>query len=122
MSSRRQKRIRELLRDEIGRIIRNEMSDGITSLMSITTVEVSKDFSVAKVYVSFLDGEDTEKYLSRLKKAEGFIRSELNKAVRLKRMPRLNFYLDETIANAFKLEQVFDKIHEADEQNGSGNS
>ncbi len=113
-SSRRQNRIRELLRDEIGRIIRNEMSDGVSSLMSITTVEVSKDLGDAKVYVSFLDGENTTKYLSRLKKAEGFIRSELNKAVRLKRMPRLNFYLDDTIAKAFKLEKVFDKIHEED--------
>lgn len=122
MFSRRQKRIRELLRGEIGRIIRNEMSDGVSSLMSITIVEVSKDLGVAKIYISFLDGEDTKKYLSRLRKAEGFIRSELNKVVRLKRMPRLNFYIDKTIANAFKLEKIFDKIYEEDEQNGTGNS
>jgi ribosome-binding factor A len=118
MASRRQQRIEVLLKAEIGNIIRREMSDIITSFMSITDVEVSKDFSVAKVYVSFLSNRDSEKTLESLEKAGGFIRSELNKVLRMRRIPRLIFRRDETIAKAFKLEEVFEKIH----SNESGTS
>jgi len=115
MLSRRQKRLKDLLREEIGLIIRREMSDGISSLLTITEVEISKDLSSAKVYVSFLNGKDVRKSIKKLRKAGGFIRSQLNKVVRLKRIPKLNFVLDDTIARAFELEEVFEKIRENDE-------
>ena len=110
MVSRRQRRIEVLLKAEIGNIVRREMSDGVTPFMSITGVEVSKDLSVAKVYISFLNGQDARKNLALLEKANGFIRSELNKVLRLKRIPRLIFRQDETIERAFKLDEVFNKI------------
>ena len=115
MLSRRQKRLKDLLREEIGLIIRREMSDRISSLLTITEVEISKDLSSAKVYVSFLDGTNVRKSIDKLQKAGGFIRSQLNKVVRLKRIPKLNFVRDDTIARAFELEEVFEKIRDNDE-------
>ena len=115
MLSRRQKRLKDLLREEIGLIIRREMSDRISLLLTITEVEISKDLSSAKVYVSIYDGKGVRKSISTLQKAGGFIRSELNKVVRLKRIPKLNFCHDETIARAFELEEVFEKIRKNDE-------
>ncbi len=121
MSSFRIKRVEEALRAEIGEIIRREMSETITAFMSITAVEISKDLSSAKVFVSFLNKWEAEKTLEKLEKAGGFIRSELNKVIRLKKIPRLIFRQDETIENAFKLEKLFDKIKE-DERRSKENS
>lgn len=121
MLSRRQKRLKDLLREEIGVIIRREICDGISSLLTITEVEISKDLSSAKVYVSFLNGKDVRKSIKKLRKAGGYIRSQLNKVVRLKRIPKLNFVLDDTIERASELEEVFEIIRENDEP-GEDNS
>jgi ribosome-binding factor A len=110
MATRRQKRLEGVLRDEIGRIIRREMGDMVTPLMSITAVEVAKDLSVAKVFVSFLEGQDSKSTLAKLEKAGGFIRSKLNKVLRMRRIPKLYFRLDETIAKAFRIEEVISRV------------
>jgi len=110
MATRRQKRLEGVLRDEIDRIIRREMGDLITPLMSITGVEVAKDLSVAKVFVSFLEGQDTKDVLAKLDRAGGFIRSQLNKVLRMRRIPKLYFRLDETIAKAFRIEEVLSRV------------
>ena len=121
MSIRRKKRIEELLKAEIGNIVRREMSDGITPFLSITAVEVTKDLSIAKVFVSFLNGKDAKPNLAKLVKAEGFIRSQLNKVIRLKRIPKLDFRQDESIAKAFALDEVLSRISR-DESNSPEDS
>jgi ribosome-binding factor A len=121
MANRRKKRVEELLRDEICEIVRRRMDDGVTPFMSITSVEVSRDFSTAKVFVSFLNPEDSAAHMRKLKKAQGFIRAELNKVIRLRRIPKLNFQLDDGIARAFRLEEIFARINE-NEQADTGDS
>jgi ribosome-binding factor A len=122
MPSYRLKRVEELLRDEIVNIIRRDMDGGQSPFMTITAVKVSKDLSTAKVYVSFLEGQDAESWLAKLDKAGGYIRSELSRVIRLRRIPRLYFKRDETIAKAFKLEEVFERINKENERNSEENN
>ena len=122
MVTRRQKRIEELLRDEIGRVVRRELGDNLTPFLSITSVEVTKDLSMAKVYVSFLNDRDAKGNLAKLERAGGFIRSEMNKVLRMKRIPKLYFRRDVSIAKAFKLEEVFSRIRDNDECDNTDNS
>ena len=116
------KRVEELLRGEIVNIIRRDMDGGHSPYMTITAVRVSKDLSTAKVYVSFLEGQDVESWLAKLEKAGGYIRGELNKVIRMRRIPKLFFRQDDTIAKAFKLEEVFERINKENERNSKENS
>ncbi len=109
------------MRDELVEIIKREMDDIVNPLMSITSVEVSKDLASAKVYVSFLDGVDSEGNIAKLTKAEGYIRGLLNRKIRIKRIPKLIFKHDETIAKAFRLEEIFESLHK-DEQSDTSNN
>ena len=121
MASRRQKRVEDLLRDEIVQIIRREFTDGDSPYLTFTGVEVSKDFSNARVFVSFLQKSKEKAWMKKLTKAEGFIRSKLDKVVRLRRIPRLFFKVDDSIARAFELEETLAQIT-SNEENSQDNS
>jgi ribosome-binding factor A len=121
MAGRRIKRVENLLRDELVQVIKREMGDIVTPLMSITSVEVSKDLSSAKVYVSFLNSDESESNIAKLTKAEGFIRGILNRKIRIKRIPKLIFKRDETIAKAFRLEEIFESLHKDEQSDPSNN-
>ena len=121
MTSRRIRRVEDLLRDEIVQVIRREMGDIVTPHMSITKVEVSKDLSSAKVYISFLNSAESESNIAKLTKAEGYIRGILNRNIRMKRIPKLVFKRDETIAKAFRLEEIFESLHKDEQSDPSNN-
>ncbi len=107
----RQAKVGDEMRRILADLIRHEMKDPRIPLMtSVTEVRVSGDLGYAKVYVSVMaDSEEQKACLKALKKAQGFLRTELGKRMRLRVLPELQFYLDESIDRGNRLDKLIDE-------------
>ena len=97
--SRRMDRVNMLVRQEISRILSVEMNDPrLSSLITITEVQTSRDLRNAKVYFSVFGDEDTKQSaLAAMENAGGFIHRTMKRNLKLKFAPVLSFQLDESI-------------------------
>jgi ribosome-binding factor A len=86
----------------------------VSSFLSITKVDVSKDLSFADVYVSDIRGKKMEKGVEGLQSAAGFIQSQLGAAMRIRKIPHLRFHADTSIGDSFELIQKIEKLVIAD--------
>ncbi len=106
-------RVGMLLKEEIAITLSREMKDPTLSAVTVTHVKVSKDLRMARVYYSVLGTEgDRAKAGARLAKAAGFVRSELGKRLRMKRIPELSFQFDDSFEEGMKIDRLLMEIHE----------
>ncbi len=104
-------RIDEEYRKELSQIIDYELKNpNITGLISVTKVKVTNDLKYARVYVSILNAKNIKATLAGLKKASGFIRSELAKRVNLRNTPELIFELDDSLEYGAKIDTILKEI------------
>ena len=97
--TRRTQRVSELVRGEVAETLRREVSDPRVRLVTITKVDVAPDFSQALVFWSTLDEKaDVAEIQRGLDAAASFMRGRLAQKSKLKRMPRLVFRHDATLA------------------------
>lgn len=95
--SQRTERVDELLREEIGILLAKEVADPRIGFATITGVETSPDLRHAKVWVSVIgDPRDVKETLRALQQAMGYVRHELGKRLRIRRIPDLHIRLDDT--------------------------
>lgn len=109
--SRRMIRVGEEIRHALSEIIRREFSDHVLTLASITDVEVTNDFSYAKVYVSSL-GDDEQRHAAaeKLNELQGKIRHLLSQRVKLRHTPKLTFLSDDTAATADHIGRILQEV------------
>jgi ribosome-binding factor A len=120
MASRRLERVNELLKHEIGEIIRRHFNIADTGLVSVNAVETSGDLRSAKVFISVLGKPDQQKIaLRRIQEKRILIQSEIGRTVVLKYTPTLTFLVDETIEKANRVLQIIDEI-EREETKATG--
>ncbi|MGL4731646.1 MAG: 30S ribosome-binding factor RbfA [Clostridium sp.] len=114
MAKYRAGRINEEIKKDVSNTIQNKIKDPrLTAMVSVTDVDVSKDLSYAKVYVSIFGNEkEKQDSLQALKSSVGFIRKEIGKNVKLRQVPQVIIELDTTLDKAMHLESLFDKIKE----------
>ena len=105
----KQERIATIIRKNIAEIIQFEVKDPHLGFVSIPEVKVSKDFSYATVYVSFIKDEDIEPSLEVLNKAKGFIRTELASKMDTRRVPEIRFVLDEGYKREERISELLSK-------------
>lgn len=107
MSSTRIQRISKLLKEELSRIIREEINDPRLGFVSITDIEMTPDLRDAHIYVSvYGTPEEQEASIGVLERARRFLRGTLGKQVEMRYTPELHFYLDLSIergAHVFEL-------------------
>ncbi len=108
----RLERIESLMLKELSNIIAFELKDPKLGFITISEVKVTNDLSYAKVYVSFLGKQErNEAGLKVLKKAKGFLKSELAKRMKLRKIPELIFVQDTSLENARKIENILEKVN-----------
>lgn len=109
--SQRTERVDELLRQEIGSIVTRDVADPRIGFTTITSVETTRDLRHAKVWVSVI-GQPAERdaALAALRHAMPFIRHELGKRLRIKRIPDLHVHLDETAERGTRILQLLADI------------
>lgn len=95
MSNIRANRVAEQIKIEISDIINNKIKDPRIGFLTITDVEVTGDLQQAKIFFTVLgDEEEREETLLGLNKANGFIRSEIGRRIRLRKVPEITFEYD----------------------------
>lgn len=116
MANYRGGRINEEIKKDVSNTIRNKIKDPrLTAMVSVTDVEVTKDLSYAKVFVSIFGSEEQKsETLKILKSSTGFIRKEIGRNVKLRHIPEVIIELDTTLDKASHLESLFQKIKEKD--------
>ena len=108
----RTKRIAEEIKKVISSMLISGIKDPrITSMVSVTDVEVTNDLSYAYIYVSILGG-DKESTLKGLKSACGYIRKEVSRNVKLRHTPEIIFKVDESIKNGMYMSNLIKKVNE----------
>lgn len=105
----KQERIASIIRKNISEIIQFQLNDPNLGFVSIPEVKVSKDFSYATVYVSFINEKDIKPSLEVLNKAKGFIRSELAKKLDIRRVPEIRFVVDEGYKREERISELLNK-------------
>lgn len=111
MPNRRQARLNEQLKREISRVVRREVDDPRIGPVTVTGVEVTTDLSHARAWVRTLGDESAlAEALEGLRAAAPFIRRELGKALRLRRIPELHFREDRTLERARRIEDILDDV------------
>ena len=105
-------RVDELLRQEIGSIVARDVADPRVGFATITKVETTPDLRHAKVWVSVI-GQERERRatVAALGRAMPFIRHELGRTLRLRRIPDLHVELDDTAERGTRVLQL---LHELD--------
>jgi len=121
MSKQRTQRVAERIKEEVSDILRLEIKDpGLVKMTSVTEVEVSRDLSYAKIYVSiFGNNDEQEDILKILSKASSFVRLELGKRIRLRHVPEVEFRLDRSLEYGAHINDVLRTLNSGagDEKN-----
>lgn len=117
----RSDRVGDEIRNVLAAILRDEIRDPrLPSLVSVTEVKVTRDLSHASAYISVYGKEkEKEDCLAALKSANGFIRREIVRRVKLRIAPEIHFILDESIENGIRMSQLIDKALEKDKSANS---
>ena len=106
-------RIAQQIQREIAELIRLQVNDPRVRLVTITGVEVARDYSHAKIFFTRLDGRQEEAQLG-LEHASGFLRSQLAHSLKLRVMPQLHFVYDASVERGSHLSQLIDQAVAAD--------
>ena len=112
--SHRIEKVEHLIKEEISLIFLRELQDSSLGLITITNVKLSPDLRVAKVYISVFEKEKREFVLEKISSVTGYIRSELASKIRIRFIPELRFYIDDTLDYVEKIENLIKKIHKDD--------
>jgi ribosome-binding factor A len=109
----RQKQIGGLIQEEMSGIFQrlglNMMEGG---MVSISSVKITPDLLEARVYLSIFGVPDEKALLKRIEERKWEVKKELASRVKtqLRRIPELKFFLDDTLDNVFRMEEIFRQI------------
>ncbi len=109
----RVERIAQQIQREIAELVRLQINDPRVRLVTITGVEVARDYSHAKVFFTRLDGKHAEAQQG-LESAGGFLRSQLAHSIKLRVMPQLHFVYDASVERGSHLSQLIDQAVASD--------
>jgi len=100
----RQARVGEMIKRDLAEIMLREMRDPRLALVSITDVQVAKDFTIAKVFISAIgDVREKAEALKALQGAAGFLRGRLGSMLELRTVPSLSFRYDTGVERGVRM-------------------
>jgi ribosome-binding factor A len=112
-------KVEHLIKEEISLIFLHKLQDPVFGLVTITSVKVSPDLKIAKVYISVFQKENRALVLEKAETISGYIRTQLAQRIRLRFTPELKFFIDDTLDYVEKIEGLIKKIHENDDNEGN---
>ena len=109
-------RINQEVQKELSMLISRELKDPrINRMTSIVNVELAPDLKTAKVYISVLGDEESQKNtLKGLKSAAPFLRGQLARTINLRNTPELIFVVDQSIEYGVKMSRLIDEVNHND--------
>ena len=106
----RPERLTQKIRHEVSQLILFEMSDPRIQGVTVTRVTLTRDLGLARIYYEVTDRSQKKLIQEALKEATGFIRRSLSSRLKLRLMPQIEFFYDETSEEVQKVEQLFSKL------------
>ena len=111
MPSTRPSRVGDQLREEIAELLARQVHDPGIGFLTITQVKVSPDLQVARVYYTTLGDDKARRESAKaLGRATPFLRRQIGSRLRLKRVPSLEFFFDESIERGDRIERILHEI------------
>ncbi|HFC00646.1 MAG TPA: 30S ribosome-binding factor RbfA [Phaeodactylibacter sp.] len=121
--SKRQQQAAEVIRRNFSVVLQEIGSYvyGSEILVTVTHVKVTPDFGLAKIYLSIFNTENKQAVLLLMEKEKYRFKSGLAARIRnkVRRMPNIDFYIDETLDEMYRIQDLFNKLEE-DNQMGKG--
>jgi len=106
-------RLNSLLKEVLSEVIRGDVRDPrLSVLVTVTSVEITKDLQHAKVYISVIGTpEEKKQSLDALQSAAGFIAIHASKKVVMRYFPSLTFKLDDSVDKHCQIDTLLGQIH-----------
>jgi ribosome-binding factor A len=111
-SSGRPQKLGDQIQRELSDLLQRELRDPRVGMITVTSVDVSPDFSHAKVFFTTLDKDAVEETSAGLRRAAGFLRSQLARRIKLYTTPELRFVYDESVERGDRLSRLIDSAVE----------
>lgn len=108
----RPQKLGDLIQRELSELVQRELRDPRVGMITITGVDVSPDFSHARVFYTTLDPAHVGDADKGLKRAAGFLRSQLARRIKLYTTPELRFEYDESVERGDRLSRLIDSVRE----------
>ena len=102
-------RLADQIQRDLADLIRLEVRDPRVGLVTITTVEVTRDLSHAQVFVTSLAETAATESVKALTHAAGFLRSRLAQTLKLRTIPELHFVYDASVERGVRLSKLIDE-------------
>ena len=112
----RSERVAGSMRRELARLIQMEVMDPEVGFVSLSDVEVSRDLSHAKVFITVFESEKADSSLKALKRASGYLRRRLGQEMRIRSVPELHFHHDSSVETGQRMDGLIDAAVAADRE------
>ncbi len=116
----RSRRVAQQLQQEIARILQRDVKDPRVGMVTVSSIDVSRDLAYAKVYVTFFnidnDEERIKEGIEALESASGYIRSLVGSAMKLRIVPELRFLYDNTLVEGMRMSNLVSEVRMKDKQ------
>ena len=108
-NSQRLRRVADQIQRELSGVLRSQLKDPRVGMITLTGVEVSPDLAHAKIFFTTLgDADSLAQTEAGLKRAAGFLRSQLGALLKLRVAPELHFFHDASVERGVRLSQLID--------------
>jgi len=115
----RSQRVGDQIQRELAIVIPREVKDPRLGFVTITGVDVSRDIGHAKVYFTVMNAEEQDQVALNqevLSESAGLLRMLLGKAMRIRSVPQLHFYYDESVSRGAYMSALIDRAVSDDRQ------
>ena len=117
MGQLRMEKVQELMKQEISKIILQDLKDPRIGFVTVTAVDVSSDLRNAKIYVSLMGSEQQIADCWRgLQSSLGFLRREVGHRVRLRYTPALTLALDKSVDYSVHIQELLQQFKKDEKQ------
>ena len=116
----RAQRVGDQIQRELAVLIPREVKDPRLGFVTLTGVDVSRDLGHAKVYITLMNSDDAETIdanLDVLNEVAGYLRMLLGKAIKLRSIPQLHFYYDQSISRGAYMSTLIERALASDRNN-----
>jgi len=109
MTSTRTARVARQVQQELSQILEEQLKDPRVGMVTLTSVQMTPDLRLARVYFSRLgDAKERRDAHAALEHAAGFLRRELGQRLRLRYLPELRFFIDDSLERYDRISELLD--------------
>ena len=110
----RHERVAGQMRRDLAKLIQQEIKDPEVGFVSLSDVEVTRDLSHARVFITGFNPEIAQESLKALRRAASFLRRRLGQELRLRHVPELHFVHDDSVEKGSHIDELISKALNSD--------